>query len=269
MKQHIAILVTLVGLIPAVAQRPAGTSSTADAPQVTVTRLKQNPLITVETSASLGDNIDGPTVIRVPDWVERPSRAEADRMEYRGFVVDVTTLKSSAERPDLIKALERQFDMVADAGFDKRTLEFFRAIPIVVNWAATADPNYTGVVAEYNPKSPRTPKPDVVPGSVTIVLKVYNPGAPIVLHEFLHAYHHERMTGGRDNAEILQLFKAAQDGQLFPADSKVMTNAREYFAMTGSVYLHGSANRDPFTRENLKNRQPAIYQWFVKEFGPR
>ena len=72
MKQHIAILATLAGLIPVVVQGPAGTSDTADAPQVTVTRLSQNPLITVETSASLGDNVNGPTVIRVPDWIEHP-----------------------------------------------------------------------------------------------------------------------------------------------------------------------------------------------------
>ena len=39
--------------------------------------------------------------------------------------------------------------------------------------------------------------------------------------------------------------------------------------MSGSVFLHGSANRDPFTRDKLKVQQPALYQWFVKTFGPR
>jgi len=43
------------------------------APQeVTATRLSQNPLITVDTSPSLGGNVNGPTVIRVPDWIDRP-----------------------------------------------------------------------------------------------------------------------------------------------------------------------------------------------------
>jgi uncharacterized protein YndB with AHSA1/START domain len=42
------------------------------APAVTVTRFTQNPLITVASSPSLGGNVNGPTVIRVPDWVERP-----------------------------------------------------------------------------------------------------------------------------------------------------------------------------------------------------
>jgi hypothetical protein len=40
--------------------------------QVNAVRLAQNPLITVASSRSLGGNVNGPTVIRVPDWVERP-----------------------------------------------------------------------------------------------------------------------------------------------------------------------------------------------------
>jgi hypothetical protein len=39
---------------------------------VTATRLPQNPLITLRSSASLGDNINGPTIVRVPAWIEKP-----------------------------------------------------------------------------------------------------------------------------------------------------------------------------------------------------
>ena len=35
-------------------------------------RFTQNPLVTVDSSPSLGRNVNGPAVIRVPDWVERP-----------------------------------------------------------------------------------------------------------------------------------------------------------------------------------------------------
>jgi hypothetical protein len=40
--------------------------------RVTAVRLKQNPLITVETSRSLGDNVNGPSIIRVPSWIPNP-----------------------------------------------------------------------------------------------------------------------------------------------------------------------------------------------------
>ncbi|MSO61341.1 MAG: hypothetical protein EXQ50_04505 [Acidobacteria bacterium] len=40
--------------------------------QVAARRLSQNPLITTRSSRSLGDNVNGPSVIRVPSWVARP-----------------------------------------------------------------------------------------------------------------------------------------------------------------------------------------------------
>lgn len=63
-----AIAVALVAaawpaLVPSAAQPPRA---------VRVTRFATNPLVTVQSSATLGGNVNGPTVIRVPDWVERP-----------------------------------------------------------------------------------------------------------------------------------------------------------------------------------------------------
>jgi hypothetical protein len=47
-------------------------SRTSPAIAVSAQRFAQNPLVTLNSSATLGDNIDGPTVIRVPAWVNRP-----------------------------------------------------------------------------------------------------------------------------------------------------------------------------------------------------
>ena len=66
MKQGITILVTLMAMVSAVGLRTVVNLETAYAQEVTATRLRQNPLITPETSSSLGTNINGPTVIRVP-----------------------------------------------------------------------------------------------------------------------------------------------------------------------------------------------------------
>jgi hypothetical protein len=40
--------------------------------QVTAVRLASNPLVTVSSSPSLGGNVNGPTVMRVPGWLKRP-----------------------------------------------------------------------------------------------------------------------------------------------------------------------------------------------------
>lgn len=50
----------------------AATQAIAQTASVQATRFRENPLITLSTSPSIGDNANGPTVIRVPDWVQRP-----------------------------------------------------------------------------------------------------------------------------------------------------------------------------------------------------
>ena len=72
MKRLITILVILLGLSSMAPRMVHKMVSAYGAQNVRVTRLKQNPLITVETSASLGGNVNGPSVIRVPDWVKKP-----------------------------------------------------------------------------------------------------------------------------------------------------------------------------------------------------
>jgi hypothetical protein len=47
-------------------------SATAAPATVTAVRLPQNPLVTLSSSPSLGDNINGPAIIRVPSWLPHP-----------------------------------------------------------------------------------------------------------------------------------------------------------------------------------------------------
>jgi len=60
----VALSVGLAGLKPE--------PSVGAATLIRATRLRQNPLITVNSSSSLGDNVNGPTVVRVPSWVAKP-----------------------------------------------------------------------------------------------------------------------------------------------------------------------------------------------------
>lgn len=40
--------------------------------EVAAERFDENPLVTPASDGSLGDNVDGPSVIRVPDWIDDP-----------------------------------------------------------------------------------------------------------------------------------------------------------------------------------------------------
>ena len=50
----------------------AGGATLIRGAEIRATRFKENPLITLAMSRSIGDNANGPTVIRVPAWVRRP-----------------------------------------------------------------------------------------------------------------------------------------------------------------------------------------------------
>ena len=60
--------------------------------------------------------------------------------------------------------------------------------------------------------------------------------------------------------------EARQSGK-FPAGSYLLSNPAEYFAMMASVYLYGSAAREPFARDSIRIKQPRMYERLVKEFG--
>jgi len=47
----------------------------------------------------------------------------------------------------------------------------------------------------------------------------------------------------------------------------VLTNNREFFAVTASLYLWGYVARPPNNRETLRLKQPYYYDWLGKLFG--
>lgn len=63
---------SLFALTLAVAMLATHASGQRAGASVRVRRFAQNPLLTVSSSKTLGDNINGPTVVRVPAWVSRP-----------------------------------------------------------------------------------------------------------------------------------------------------------------------------------------------------
>ena len=67
-----AVTVAVLGSTFASPRPFALASAGAQTAGVKAVRLPQNPLITTGMSASLGDDINNPTVIRVPSWVQKP-----------------------------------------------------------------------------------------------------------------------------------------------------------------------------------------------------
>ncbi len=76
------------------------------------------------------------------------------------------------------------------------------------------------------------------------------------------------MPRGRNNPDILTFYGRARNGGFYPAGAYVLKNQAEFFAMTASVYLHGRLAREPFTRDELRQKQPIYYRFLTRLFGP-
>lgn len=184
--------------------------------------------------------------------VTKPLTGPRQTVVHRGFTIDVTEVTSAADYVSVITAMKGQLDLVANVKMPAASQAFFRTVPIVMQ-AITGRPRYGA-------------------GRVVIPLRSEAPYAsdrPIVLHELCHAYHDMKLADGFNNPTILGLYEQAKQSGKFPGDSYMLSTTPEYFAMMTSVFLHGSAARDPFVRDSIRVKQPAMFDWLVKEFGRR
>lgn len=221
------------------------------------------------------------------------SSATAD---YRGYVLDFSRIAVRKDYLQIVNSVQRQIDIAEDAGLSPSVLDFFHTIPIVEDEAAclgmVPDGDKPPIIAAgcYAPARPQASlkqphngsvydsqkrewinndpialAEDTKRGIVMVRPQVINAEAPVVLHEMLHAYHAQMMPHGFLNPSILYWFKHAKG--MYPTDAYLMTNEREFFAVTASVFLYGKDDKEPFTRAKLKEKQPDYYKYLVWLFG--
>lgn len=196
-----------------------------------------------------GQSIPTPAAL-AQESVTKPLTGPRQTVVHRGFTIDVTEVTSAPDYASVITAMKGQLDLVANATMPAASQAFFRTVPIVMQ-AITGRPRYGA-------------------GRVVIPLRSeapYGSDRPIVLHELCHAYHDLKLADGFNNSTILGFYEQAKQSGKFPGDSYMLSTNPEYFAMMTSVFIHGSAARDPFVRDSIRVKQPAMYDWLVKEFG--
>jgi hypothetical protein len=170
-----------------------------------------------------------------------------------GFVIDLTPVSGLPDQPQIMAALERQIDITAGCGAKTEIATFFRGQKI------TAVPS-TGRGGGLFTR-PRGVEIDTIP--------LPPPDNPILLHELIHALHGGYLPGGNANPDIERFYQVALANDLYPQARYMMSNHREFFAVSGSLYLWGVIARPPFRRENLRARQPDYHAWLGDVFGVR
>ncbi len=98
-------------------------------------------------------------------------------------------------------------------------------------------------------------------------MSTYN-DEPVLLHEFLHAYHARLMPQGFDNLGVKGFYAQAKSKNLLPKEAYTLFNHKEFFAVTASIFLSGKDTvHEPFTRAALKEKMPDYYKYLVGVFG--
>jgi hypothetical protein len=223
------------------------------------------------------------------------STTDTSDKNYRGYYLDTSKF---AERQDFVaisEALRHQIDIVENVGLSPRVLDFLHSVPIVADELSCLEKEFSAPAC-YGPAATEHSKPasreltfwdskksqwantdpvylasDAKGGIVMVrpILK-FDQQNPVILHEFLHAFHNRLMPQGFQNPGILVHYNLAKNKKLYPGDAYLMTDQKEFFAVTASVFLYGKDDEEPFTRERLKEMQPDFYKYLVGlfEFDP-
>lgn len=244
--------------------------------------------------ALAGPAVAGPRVITVDQAAGNRATptTEADFKKYRGYMYDLSDYAGRKDLAAIEENLKKQLDMVEDAGLSPKVINFFHSVPIV---ATETDCLEAGAsIACYGPIAPKRDRrptlgvtvwdhslqawsnPDIIDlaadsGLGVIMLRptmTQYTDDPIMLHEFLHAYHRRLMPNGYDNLGIKGYFTLAKSKDVFDKKSYTLMNDKEFFAVTASIFLHGKESiHEPKTREALKEKLPDYYKYLVGVFG--
>ncbi len=230
---------------------------------------------------------------------EKSQGINPNNKTYRGYFSDLTEIAGQQNFAVIADALRHQIDIVESVGLSPRVLKFFHMIPIVVDELACLSSRspkdhpdarnvacYGEAVPEHSQRTSHrvstfwdyeklqwaNPDPvdlavDTGRGVVLVRPLRIDAQTPLILQELLHAYHNKIMPQGFENPAVLFHYNLAKSNQLYPADAHLLTNQKEFFAVTASLFLYGKDNQEPFTRSNLKQKQPDYFNYLVWLFG--
>jgi len=227
-----------------------------------------------------------------------PHAAEKSRdyQTYHGYTLELSAVQDRQDIAALTDTLRRQLDLVESVGLSTRVLKFFRTLPVVVDEAACVPSEDAKLrpSACYGPFAPLRSQqirgatfwdndkgqwvnPDTIGlaedtrlGVVMVRPSALQPSSPekerpVLLHEFLHAYHAKMLPEGFSNAVIVSQYKVGKG--IYPSEAYLAANEKEFFAVTASVFLYGKETIEPFTRAKIREKQPEYYNYLVWMFG--
>jgi hypothetical protein len=195
------------------------------------------------------------TVIAVAlatDPISAQSASNGAPWQHRGFRCDMSGIDGTELAAEVHAAVREQIDIVCAIGLQPGALDYFRTIPLKVVGFREGSPG------RYNDSN-------TVELSVAIVAYHHR---PVLLHEFLHAFHEHELKNGIRNQEIRTYYQRAKQKDVYSSKSHMMDNVQEFFACSATTYLVGYTGQEPFLREKLRSNQPQFFEHLQALFGP-
>ena len=166
-------------------------------------------------------------------------------------------LTNREQRDAVFASLDKQILVATSVEVPADVLRFIRSVKIVV------DPQMLSMMTNGEYRDRDTPpyvriKPIELPEE-----------RAIVLHELMHAYHHQILhyvSGDIDGA-----FARARLPGVYPAefkDAAFLHDSREYFANMATTFLLGKSERPPFSCSIITQAQPKFVAFLTSMFGP-
>ena len=185
--------------------------------------------------------------------------ASAQSVDFRGFQMDMTHL-TPQQKQKLTPSYLEQIRIIEAANLPTEMLEFFKTVPIIV------DPTFvrTTTSAIYR-RTKDDPK-----GEVVVDLTPIDPAKPVLLHEMLHAY--DANFWNFKNQVVVGAYNRAKSERLYSEKvekSHFLENAREFFAIAGTIYLVGTIKQEPYDCKVIAAQQLIFVQFLERTFGPK
>jgi hypothetical protein len=151
---------------------------------------------------------------------------------YRGFTLDLSTIRAEPDFEARRTRLQRQIDIVADCGLPAKLLSQAQEIAFLISRNSDLAQSGSTASAEND--------------------------EPILLRSVLHA-----MAGNPASPKLrqeLQVFYGrALANKIYPRLGPMFTSPPVYFAVTATAFLLGVSHG--LTRERVEAAQPQYFQW--------
>lgn len=181
------------------------------------------------------------------------SAQQKAEIDFQGFKADYSQVRNLPQIEMVIKAVKRQIEIVGEVNLSRENTDFFKSVPVVII------PDSSGTPGSYSFEK----------NIVYLKARDLEANKPILLHEYLHAYHNLRIPNGAAKAELRDFYQKGIAA--FPNYKGVyfLSNPREFFAVTASIYLFGDIPRPPFNLAAIEKGQPDYYKYLETLFGKK